>query len=714
MSTTIGGFKVVRKISQGSQSVTYLATPPPELQKKLPAQVALKRIASNVLRPSDISVFLKLHHPSIVPCYAALQHEDQVVLVTPFYEGGDLEHLIQSLAKKQQRLDFDTVISWMVQLIRALQFCHAEHKIIHRDLRLSNIFVSPDSKSVFLGGFGLARALDRGNTTGAMTVSTTAGSTLVGSPVSLSPEVISGHPYSYASDVWSLGCLVFELLTFEKPFHSPSFAQVVLKVCNGQYDALPASVPRALREAVSGMLQVDPKQRWLLTEIVDSDNSFSAAYSAQEDQQRHQQQQQKLSAANSARAADVVVAVTKETPPQPPTVSFPQQPQQQASDNKQQRRSNSRSVSPAAAPAQPQSSSSSNNNNRCNSNSSNQKPIASGGSNSSGSDGSLSTQQEDLDQWVQWKYREFAQIEAVLKKVGGTASSSVADIIYQGRGSAGSSSGIPLAPPAGSKASSSAKAAAAAAGAGRKYTIPGPSDPFHDAETPPPPPAVSGVPPSMSAAALGGGRQLDSKRGAQRMLPSPRAGKLSGAADNAPMSLPPPPPPHGRRAGGGAAAAAAVAAASAGGGAAGGALAVAANKQTDAVTAAAAAAADAKRAAAVAASAEKRNAQRAELLKKIAEGRAKAGGGNAGDVVIATPSRLLNMNPGGGDGSNIGEQQPASSAAAAQQQEKKTPQRSSGLKEEIARRRAEVKASPAGRDGPDIEIIMPANMMKFL
>ena len=250
-------FTVLRNIGQGAQAVAYLAH-----YKSDPSRlVVLKRLSVGSVSSMEMGLMLRLRHPNIIRCYEAFTHQDFLILVLQYGEGGDMEMVINQTEKAKKTIPVDTIVSWFVQLASAVQYCH-DLRIIHRDIKTSNIFLSKDLKTVFLGDFGVAKELVDGRSL------TT---TLVGSPLCLSPEVISGNPYSTPSDAWSLGCVLYELVALRRPFSSANFAQLVTRVCSAQFDPLPVGTPTYLADVIYGLLCLDTRERWTVMQAAGSD-----------------------------------------------------------------------------------------------------------------------------------------------------------------------------------------------------------------------------------------------------------------------------------------------------------------------------------------------------------------------------------------------------------------------------------------------------------
>ncbi|KRX10960.1 Protein kinase-like domain [Pseudocohnilembus persalinus] len=160
----------------------------------------------------------QLKHPNIVEYKESFLENDNLIIIMEYCEDGDLGYHIKRKKAQNQTFKEDTILNWFIQLVMALDFMH-QKKIIHRDIKATNIFLS-QCGSVKIGDFGISKQLD---STLAMA------KTLVGTPYYLSPEVCENKPYTYQSDIWSLGCLLYEMCTLEHPFVSNNLMTILLE-----------------------------------------------------------------------------------------------------------------------------------------------------------------------------------------------------------------------------------------------------------------------------------------------------------------------------------------------------------------------------------------------------------------------------------------------------------------------------------------------------
>lgn len=145
-------------------------------------------------------------------------------------------------------MDEETIWRILVQLARGLSALH-DLKIVHRDLKSANVFLFKDGK-VKIGDLNVAEVAKRGSISGQ-----------VGTPNYASPEVWRELPCDEKSDIWSLGCIIYECCSLRLPFHGPQMELLKRKVTQGLYPPLANCYSHELHSAVAMMLQVDPAQR---------------------------------------------------------------------------------------------------------------------------------------------------------------------------------------------------------------------------------------------------------------------------------------------------------------------------------------------------------------------------------------------------------------------------------------------------------------------
>ncbi|KMZ08654.1 serine/threonine-protein kinase Nek2 [Drosophila simulans] len=205
---------------------------------------------------SEISVLRQLQHPNIVQYYHHLVNREakSVYIVMECCAGGDLAQIIQRARSQRQRFEEPYIWRVLFQLCRALQVCHNKipnGTILHRDIKPANIFLDAAGNAK-LGDFGLARMLRRDQSFAA---------SFVGTPHYMSPELVKGRKYDRKSDVWAVGCLVYEMCALRPPFRGRAFDQLSEKIAQGEFSRIPAIYSTDLQEIIAFMLAVDHEQR---------------------------------------------------------------------------------------------------------------------------------------------------------------------------------------------------------------------------------------------------------------------------------------------------------------------------------------------------------------------------------------------------------------------------------------------------------------------
>ncbi|KAF9941978.1 G2-specific serine/threonine protein kinase [Modicella reniformis] len=222
---------------------------------------------------AEVNILRDLKHPNIVEFLErVIDRENSFIYILMEYcEGGDLAAVIKRHREKMILIPEVFVWNIMTQLILALHECHCgvtkgnesdqptSRPILHRDLKPDNVFLD-SKKNVKLGDFGLSRSLTNPQRAFAQTY--------VGTPYYMSPELITDSSYDIKSDIWSLGCIVFEMCALEPPFLADTQAELNAKIKLGRIPMLPPQYSQELGLIVRAMLQVNPRKRPTTTELL--------------------------------------------------------------------------------------------------------------------------------------------------------------------------------------------------------------------------------------------------------------------------------------------------------------------------------------------------------------------------------------------------------------------------------------------------------------
>jgi len=144
-----------------------------------------------------------MRHPYIITYKESFMDKKCLCIVMDFADGGDLYTKIAN-QKKVGKVCYseDQILDWFVQMALAIKHIH-DKKILHRDLKTQNIFMT-QSGQIKIGDFGIARVLQH---------TYDCAQTAIGTPYYLSPEICQEKPYNQKSDIWSLGCILYEMCT---------------------------------------------------------------------------------------------------------------------------------------------------------------------------------------------------------------------------------------------------------------------------------------------------------------------------------------------------------------------------------------------------------------------------------------------------------------------------------------------------------------------
>lgn len=244
-------YQKVRKIGAGSFGAAWLVKDKggKEMVMKV---IDMSRMNAGEKREAnnEVRVLSSLKHPYIVSFRESFLDSSSLCIVMDFAEGGDLYGRIEKTRKGGRTFPEPTILRWMSQATLALKHMHDRH-ILHRDLKSQNMFLAKDD-ILKIGDFGISKMLDN---------TAACARTTIGTPYYLSPEICQERPYSWASDIWALGCILFELCALKVPFDAPNIRELVKKITRGPTPVIPGRFSHDMRQLVADLLERDCRKR---------------------------------------------------------------------------------------------------------------------------------------------------------------------------------------------------------------------------------------------------------------------------------------------------------------------------------------------------------------------------------------------------------------------------------------------------------------------
>lgn len=267
--TNLKDFTIHKLIGKGSYAKVYRAIRNSDKQvyalKIIKIQEMKQSAAENTL--NEIRLLSSIDSPFVVSYKEAFidNNNHDVVIVMEFVGGGDLSTKILEATRSRTYFPEDTIWRYLCQALFGLQTLHSM-KIVHRDIKSANLFLTEDAKTLKLGDLNIAKVLKEDLT-----------STQIGSPSYLAPEVWKHEKYSYNCDVFSLGCVIYEMAALKLPFEAVSMNDLYQKITAQKVGRLPFRYSDELSSVICIMLTKSPALRPSVTELLNNVNVRSRA-----------------------------------------------------------------------------------------------------------------------------------------------------------------------------------------------------------------------------------------------------------------------------------------------------------------------------------------------------------------------------------------------------------------------------------------------------
>ncbi|CAD5205780.1 unnamed protein product [Bursaphelenchus okinawaensis] len=217
-------------------------------KKYIVKRVIIPTELNTTRRVVDEAKFLQtLNHPNIVECYGSKIDKSELYIVMHYAEGGTLDRLIHD--QQGVYLPEKTIMYYFAQVARAIRYIHSR-KIVHRDLKTQNILLNRRRSRVMLADFGISRELNA-----------SLAHSFVGTPGYVSPELCNGMPYDCKSDMWALGCILYEMVELTSPF-SGDIPIIYKRIANDPFRPYKnGNSTEQMKDLIERLLNKNPHER---------------------------------------------------------------------------------------------------------------------------------------------------------------------------------------------------------------------------------------------------------------------------------------------------------------------------------------------------------------------------------------------------------------------------------------------------------------------
>jgi hypothetical protein len=251
----VAGYRLVEVVGQGAYGKVYSAI-------KDGVKYAVKEIPLDTQDmdriTAEVNILRGISHPNVANYVDAFKKGQSAYIVMEFVEGLTLLEYMKALQEREAKVPEDKLMRICLELLMVLRYLHGTCKIVHRDLNPSNVMVT-FGLDVKVTDFGLSQSKDHGPSKD---------KTFEGTLAYSAPEVVEHTSYNDKADVWSLGCILYELVSFKQAFHSTNPLTLAKNITSCEYPPLPANCPEKLKQIITLCLTKDHNHRPSVTALL--------------------------------------------------------------------------------------------------------------------------------------------------------------------------------------------------------------------------------------------------------------------------------------------------------------------------------------------------------------------------------------------------------------------------------------------------------------
>ena len=247
----LNNYIIEKELGKGTYGIVYIAKKKDDKNIYVIKQISLTGLSQSQKEEVKLEskILKSINSKYVVKYYDSFEEDNKLNIVMEYCECGDLNDFIEKQKKTKHLLQENLIWKFFIKITLGLADIH-KLKILHRDLKSLNIFLKQEN-DVRVGDLGVAKVLNH----------TFFAKTFIGTPYYLSPEICEDKPYNDKSDVWALGCILYELCTYQHPFNSRSQGGLILKILNDSPKPINNCYSKDLKNLVNIILDKDYHKR---------------------------------------------------------------------------------------------------------------------------------------------------------------------------------------------------------------------------------------------------------------------------------------------------------------------------------------------------------------------------------------------------------------------------------------------------------------------